>query len=152
MGKDIKILAGVVVITIFVIAGLVFLSTKNSTNPSQSSQSSQSDQTKGISISPDSLDLGDVNIKGGIVSKDYQVNNTTNEDLKLRKIVTSCMCTKAKVVVGDEESYFFGMEHPGDANPPINVKIPAGGSAKIVVEFGPAAHGPQEGRKPDASY
>jgi len=48
------------------------------------------------------------------------------------------MCTNAKVVIGDDQSPFFGMH----SNSSWQGLVPAGESAQILVEFDPAFHGP----------
>lgn len=53
------------------------------------------------------------------------------------------MCTEAKVRVGGKETKVYGMEHPGDKNPAINLEIPSGEQFEVGVNFDPAAHGPQ---------
>ncbi len=53
------------------------------------------------------------------------------------------MCTKASFEIGDKKTRFFGMEGHGDKNPPVNIEIPSGASGKVIVQFDPAAHGPQ---------
>ncbi len=102
-----------------------------------------SGKVEGVVANPESYDLGSVPIKGGNVVKTYEVKNTTESTLKLKKIATSCMCTKAKIKIGDKETKFFGMEGHGDKNPPVNLEISAGTVAQVTVEFDPAAHGPQ---------
>jgi hypothetical protein len=100
-------------------------------------------QVAGVQINPEHYELGNVDLNGGLVTKEYEVANDTDQSMKLQKIVTSCMCTQAKVSVGGKESRFFGMEHRGDRNPSINYEIPSGETAKVTVNFDPAAHGPQ---------
>lgn len=100
-------------------------------------------EASGLTASPESYDLGEVAIKGGIVAKEYEVKNTTSQTLTLKKIATSCMCTTAKMKVGDKETRLFGMEMAGDKNPPLDMEIPAGETAKVSVAFDPAAHGPE---------
>ena len=51
--------------------------------------------------------------------------------------------TQAKVSVGDRETRFFGMEHGMDRNPPVNIEVGLGETAKVTVNFDPAAHGPE---------
>jgi hypothetical protein len=63
--------------------------------------------------------------------------------MTLQKVVTSCMCTEAKVTVSGNESRFFGMEHPGERNPSINYEISPNETVTVTVNFDPAAHGPQ---------
>jgi len=139
MGNDIKIYFGVIGVTVLLIVGLASLAGGEDT----AEQTLSLAQIAGIQISPESYDLGNVNLNGGLVTKEYEVKNETDQTMRLQKLVTSCMCTKAKISVGDKESRFFGMEHPGDRNPPINYEVLPGEVAKVTVSFDPAAHGPQ---------
>jgi hypothetical protein len=139
MGNDIKIFIGIIGFTVLLIVGLASLTGgKGSDEPTQPLA-----QVAGVQINPEHYELGNVDLNGGLVTKEYEVANDTDQAMNLQKIVTSCMCTQAKVSVGDKESRFFGMEHPGDRNPSINYEIPPGGNAKVTVNFDPAAHGPQ---------
>ena len=139
MGKDIKIFIGIIGFTVLLIVGLAYWQGGNDTNE----QTQPLAHVAGVQISPETYELGDVDLNGGLVTREYKVKNDTDQTMKLKKIVTSCMCTQAKVSVGDKGSRFFDMEHPGDRNPPINYEIPPGGNAKVTVNFDPAAHGPQ---------
>lgn len=139
MNKDIKIFIGIIGFTVLLIVGLASWQGGKDTNE----QTQPLAQVAGIQISPESYELGKVDLNGGLVTKEYEVKNDTDQTMKLQKIVTSCMCTQAKVSVGDKESRYFGMEHPGDRNPPINYEIQPGENAKVTVNFDPAAHGPQ---------
>ncbi|MDP3917893.1 MAG: DUF1573 domain-containing protein [Candidatus Woesebacteria bacterium] len=94
-----------------------------------------------IEISPTSFDLGKIIMKNGIVEREYEIKNNSDKTLILKKIATSCMCTKAYVTLGDQKTRIFGMEGHGDKNPSINFEIPGGSTAKIISEFDPAAHG-----------
>ncbi len=140
MGNDIKMYVAVIGITMLIVFG--FALSQGSKNTNETSTQSLA-QVAGIQISPETYELGNVELNGGLVTKEYEVKNDTDQTMKLKKIVTSCMCTEAKVSVGDKESKFFGMEHPTDRNPSINYEIPPGESAKVTVSFDPAAHGPQ---------
>ena len=135
MGKDIKIMLGAIVFTFLLIIGLA------------SWLGGREEQTltevMGLQVNPEAYELGNVPIDGGIVIKEYEVKNTTDQTIKLRKVATSCMCTQAKVSVEGKETRFYSMEHPGDKNPPVNLEIPSGEIAKVTVNFDPAAHGPQ---------
>ncbi len=97
----------------------------------------------GLEVNPGSYDLGNIPINGGLVTREYEIKNVTDKTLKLKKIATSCMCTKAKVSLGEKETNLFGMEGHGDKNPSVNLELPAGESAKVTAVFDPAAHGPQ---------
>jgi hypothetical protein len=140
MTKDSKFIIIAFLGVVLLLMGAVFLLAKTANNPN-----AEIPQTEvlGVEANPTDFNLGQVPIGGGIVTREYEVKNTTDKALKLRKIATSCMCTTAQIKVGDKESRFFGMEMMGDKNPFLDFKIPAGETAKIIVNFDPAAHGPQ---------
>lgn len=135
MGKDIKILIASLFFTFLLIVGLsaVFSNKKEEVLS----------KVSGVEISPENYDLGDVPINGGLVTKEYEIKNTSGDNLRIKKITTSCMCTEAKVVIGDKETNFYGMEHPTDKNPPLNMELNSQQTAKVIVSFDPAAHGPE---------
>ncbi|MEK7061095.1 MAG: DUF1573 domain-containing protein [Patescibacteria group bacterium] len=95
-----------------------------------------------VQVSPDNYDIGRVLMKNGIVTREYEIKNNSENTLRLKKIVTSCMCTKAQVVAGDKRTRLYTMEG-GVKNPIINFDIPAKSTAKVIVKFDPAAHGIQ---------
>jgi len=137
MAKEPKVfLIGGIVLVVAIGLSIFFLSNQKTEAPVTA-------QVQGLSASPEYFDLGEVAINGGLVTREYELKNTTDKTLRLKKIATSCMCTKAKVVVGDEETKFFGMEGMGDKNAPVNLELAAQESAKVIAEFDPAAHGPQ---------
>lgn len=137
--KDLKILIITLVFSAVLIAIFAFLF-----GGKKEEEVLVANQTvEGIVASPEFYDLGEVPINAGIVTKEYEIKNVSNTTLKLKKIATSCMCTKASFEIGDKKTKFFGMEGHGDRNPPVNIEIPAGASGKVVVQFDPAAHGPQ---------
>lgn len=134
MGKDIKILLGSLIFTFLLIIGLSLL---------LSGQDKGLEEVKGVEATPASYEVGDIPINGGILTKEFTIKNNTNEELTLRKVATSCMCTEAKIVLGDEETVYYSMEHPTDKNPPVNLTFAPGQEANVIVNFDPAAHGPE---------
>jgi hypothetical protein len=141
MGNDIKIFIGIIGFTVLMIVGLAFWQGGKEDVPSSNTQSLG--QVAGVQVNPENYDLGNVPINGGLVTKEYELKNDTESTIKLGNVVTSCMCTQAKVTIGDKESRFFGMEHPGDRNPSLGYEINPGEKALVTVNFDPAAHGPQ---------
>lgn len=141
MGKDFKIMIAALVFTFLLIVGGAALFGGKEAEVNEVGGASV--EIQGIEVNPLLYELGDVPINGGIVTKEYEIKNTTSQTLKLKKIATSCMCTQAKVVLGDKETRFFGMEHGMDKNPPINFEIGSGETGKAIVTFDPAAHGPE---------
>ena len=90
------------------------------------------------------MDLGDVNIEGGLVKSTFELYNSNLEDLVLKGAFTSCACTKAFIELPDGTiSKPFGMSLPGRW---FRV-IKPGERFKVHVEFDPAYHG-KEGRGP----
>jgi hypothetical protein len=96
-----------------------------------------------LSVTPSSISLGDIPRLGGVVTKEFTLKNTSDQIIKLKKITTSCMCTKAKAIVDGQETALFGMESPGDQNAPVNLDILPGTEFKVVFVFDPNAHGPR---------
>lgn len=139
MAKDTKILVGIIVGFLILLSAGVFLLTKGV----KEDENIPYQDVAGIVATPVSYDLENVPIKGGVVTKEYEIKNTTDKVIKIKKIATSCMCTTASVEIGDRKTSFFGMEMPGDKNAPINLEITANETGRVIVNFDPAAHGPQ---------
>jgi hypothetical protein len=145
MNRETRIIIGVTLGTIALFIGAVILMSGTSSEGTSAPGGDRfvsNVQAQGLSASPDSIDIGKVSYGGGIVSKVYEIQNTTGDMMKLRKIVTSCMCTKARVQFDDKTTKFYSMEMNGDKNPIINYDFQAGSSAKVEFNFDPAAHGP----------
>ena len=139
MAKDTKFIVGAFIFTLLLIVGLSFMISskekKVSTLPTTIVQ--------GVEAAPADYSLGEVPINGGIVTKEYEVKNTTGSDIELLKVATSCMCTTANIKVGESVTRAFGMEMAGDKNPFVNLKLKDGETATVTVDFDPAAHGPE---------
>ena len=139
MSKETKFIIGAFLITLAVVVGLAFfLSAKGSQE-----KTLVTTEVQGIQAAVTNYNLGEVPINGGIVTKEYEIKNTSGKDMELKKIATSCMCTSASVKIGDDETRFFSMEMGGDKNPLISTRLKKDETAKVTVRFDPAAHGPQ---------
>ncbi|MDO8481589.1 MAG: DUF1573 domain-containing protein [bacterium] len=87
-------------------------------------------------------DFGTISMKNGNVTKEFTVTNPTNEDITVKTVLTSCMCTTAFVVNADG-SVKGPFRMPGMGYvPPANETIKAGESRIIRVVYDPNAHGP----------
>lgn len=139
MAKDTKFIIGAFVFTLVLILGLAFVISSKGSKEKVLSEAT----VQGVEAAPSDYDLGEVPIAGGIVTKEYEVKNETGGDIELLKITTSCMCTTASVKLGESATRFFGMEMAGDKNPFVNFKVKNGETAKVTVQFDPAAHGPE---------
>lgn len=93
-----------------------------------------------IEINPLKHDVGTVSIVEGFVKRTFEIQNTGEGDLKITAIWTSCMCTMARLKVGDKESPEFGM-HSGSLF--WSQKIASGQTGFLEVIFDPAFHGDQ---------
>ncbi len=84
------------------------------------------------------MDLGIVNIDGGMVERVFDLYNGESEDLVLKGAFTSCACTKASIELPDGTvSKAFGTSLPGKW---FRV-IKPGEKFKVRVQFDPAFHG-----------
>src|SRR3989344_1820497 len=87
-------------------------------------------------------DFGTISMKNGNVTKEFKVENTTDKDINVSTILTSCMCTSAFMVLPDGNIKGpFKMPGMGYV-PPANEIIKAGESRIIRVVYDPNAHGP----------
>ena len=86
-------------------------------------------------------DFGTISMKNGLVARSFKVTNPTANDIELKTVVTSCMCTKAYIEGGGATKGPFGMLGMGSV-PPANELIRAGESRDIEVVYDPNAHGP----------
>lgn len=137
MTQEVKIFSGIIGFTVLLVVVFAFWQ-----GGKKSDAELYRNELTSVVAKPESYELGEVPINGGLVTKEYDLKNNSGTAAEIKNISTSCMCTQAKAVRGGNETGFFGMEHPGDSNPAVDFEIPAGESVKIVVQFDPAAHGP----------
>ncbi len=93
-----------------------------------------------VEVAPLEYDAGTVSMNDGLVSHTYEVKNNGEGDLKINNIWTSCMCTTARLKVGDKESGEFGMH---SSTTFWSQKISPGETGYLEVVFDPAFHGPE---------
>jgi len=141
-----------VVIVLVVIVGLAWYASPNQNKNKEISTTSEkeigntSNETASISaLKADEkfYDFGEISMKNGDVSKTFKVTNSSNADIFIPSLTTSCMCTRAYMVQLDgSKKGPFGMPGHGGAVPKVNETIRAGESRDIEVVFDPNAHGP----------
>lgn len=128
-----KIIIGIVLFTILILAGGIFLISGGS---STSAAITFSENTK-ATIKQNNYDWGKINIKDGTVNKTFVIKNTGTDILKLTKVKTSCHCTKAQIIINGNTSPFFGMNT-------VSLwvgEVPPNAEAQLRVVFDPAYHG-----------
>jgi hypothetical protein len=87
-------------------------------------------------------DFGAISMKDGNVTKEFEVTNSTDQEVVVKTVLTSCMCTSAFIVKSDGDLKGpFKMPGMGYV-PPANETIKAGESRIIRVVYDPNAHGP----------
>lgn len=101
--------------------------------------------SSGVSVlaaEPATADLGTVSMAKGVVTRTFAVANPSAAPVTVTKLFTSCMCTKATLIAGENRKGPFGMPGHGSFIPSIKETIAPGASATVEVAFDPAAHGP----------
>lgn len=90
-------------------------------------------------------ELGEISMTDGVKKISFKYKNTLEKSIILNNLYTSCMCTKAKLIVGDQQSVFAGMKGHKSGLKPIdpNMILDPGEVVEIFVEFDPNAHGPE---------
>lgn len=130
--RKIKKIITIALPLLLIISGVVFGIINYSPEESQG--------TPKIEINPQEYDAGTVSMAEGLVKYTYEIKNTGDGDLKIDRIWTSCMCTTARLRVGDKISSEFGM-HSNSAF--WSQKIAPGETGFLEVTFDQTFHGPQ---------
>lgn len=97
--------------------------------------------TSALAAVENSFDFGSISMADGKVQRSFAVQNTGSESAAITRMYTSCMCTSASIVKGDERLGPFGMQGHGFI-PRMNMMLAPGETAEVIVTFDPAAHGP----------
>lgn len=85
-------------------------------------------------------DLGTIAMDQGEVSADFIIRNTGKEQVVIKNMETSCMCTSARLKIGDETSNEVGMRAPNS----IYMVLDPNQEATIEAIFDPNFHGPND--------
>lgn len=132
----------IIILVILGITGLMWWGKLNqkaeATKKITSSVSSQS----GLVVSEKVYDFGSIKMSDGNVEKVFKVTNSTDKDINLENVTTSCMCTAAYIQSAQGEKGPFGMVGHGGTVPKANEIIKAGESRDIKAVYNPNAHGP----------
>ena len=128
-----------IIVIILVLLGLMLLGRGNqATGVSNAGSSSNSSLVAEETL----YDFGTISMASGNVEKIFKVTNSTNKDVTLSSVITSCMCTTAYIENGGKLKGPFGMPGHGGPVPRANEIIKAGESRNIKVVYDPNAHGP----------
>ena len=91
-----------------------------------------------IEVDKYSVNLGKVSMADGVAKTTFNLKNSGSQEMEIKSLQTSCMCTTVKLIIDGNESPIFGMH----ANPAWKANLAAGASAVLEVMFDPNAHGP----------
>lgn len=94
-------------------------------------------------VSADRLlhDFGTISMKNGIATTLFTINNLSGQPVSMERLYTSCMCTKAYLLIDGEREGPFGMPGHGIV-PRVDRVLQPGAQAQIEVQYDPNAHGP----------
>ncbi|TAL49229.1 DUF1573 domain-containing protein [Patescibacteria group bacterium] len=115
----------------------IYARPQNENLPNRNSASTET----ALAADRSSHDFGTISMKDGNVKTTFKVKNPTSKEITLNKLYTSCMCTEAKLIVGDKSEGPFGMLGHGFI-PTFKQVLKPGDEAAIEVQFDPTAHGP----------
>ena len=132
---DKKIILGIILITILILGGGMFLLTKSSSAPSQTVTLSQNAKVEALEKT---FDWGVIKYSGDKATKTFIIKNTGSDLLKLYNIKTSCACTKANLTIDGKLSPDFGMHTQSS----WTGEVAAGKDAILNVVFDQTFHGP----------
>lgn len=134
----------IVILICLVIVGLFIWGyfSKGGTTASVQGVSTSNNSKSLLTASEIFYDFGTISMKNGNVTKEFNVTNSSDKDVTVSAVITSCMCTNAFIVGPDGSAKGpFGMEGMGYI-PPANEIIKVGEGRIIRVVFDPNAHGP----------
>lgn len=134
----------ITLIVLIIIGFLLVLSYQKSAGTAASIQGAAvSGSSKSLLAAAETFhDFGTISMKDGLVMKEFTVANPSTQDMLIKTLATSCMCTAAFIVEPDGTVKGpFGMAGMGYV-PPADETIRAGESRTIRVVYDPNAHGP----------
>lgn len=99
-------------------------------------------QGGGLTTTKTTYDFGNISMADGLVRTRFIIQNTTDDDILVEGITTSCMCTSA-YIIGPEGRKRGPYGMPGHyAVPKANETIEAKEKMTLEVVYDPNAHGP----------
>lgn len=132
--NDKKLVIGLIVITVLILGGGIYVLSASSTPPVKITSS----QNAKVSVDQKTFDWGNIPYSGRNATKTFTIKNTGTDVLQLTGVKTSCVCTKAQISIDGKTSPYFSM-HSTSA---WVGEIAPGKEAILSVIFDPAFHGP----------
>jgi len=114
----------------------------NNFHPAVNGEDTSNNEDAFLTASETFYDFGSIQMKNGNVNRMFDITNNTSEDILIERVTTSCMCTVAYIIDGENKKGPFGMPGHGGPVPKPNYTIKAGETIQIEAVFDPNAHGP----------
>lgn len=131
-----RFIAGIVVFTLLIVGGAVWIFSKAPAKATLSKEKSVQ-----MAIDHREYSFGTVKLSEGIVEHRYPLKNAGQKDLKIANLASSCACTKVYFKSASGESPQASMK--GMSKPSVWVGVlKPGESGEMVMRFDPNFHGP----------
>lgn len=130
-----KIFIAIGIVTLLLLVGIVFLAGKLDNSAKVGANDSAS-----VEVKTNSYDWGQIGINNGKAKATFEIKSNGSQPLKLFNIITSCACTTAQIIVGDNASPLFDMHSKST----YVIEVPPGEVAQLKVVFDPLFHGPND--------
>lgn len=127
------VLAGIAIVTLVLLVGAVYVGSSLGATPQV-----EVDDRVDLNLGQDRYNWGVIDLNDGLVTTNFLVENKGSVPLQLYNVRTSCTCTTAQIRTEDRLSKKFGMH---DRSSEV-FEVEPGKTAKVLVEFDPAFHGP----------
>jgi len=132
----------IVLLSILTLVGLFFWGYSRSATSAGANQLPNKESNGALIATEVFHNFGSISMKDGLVTKDFVINNPTDNPVIVTNLSTSCMCTTAFLVGPNGQAKGpFGMPGHNLASP-ISETIGAGEERVIRVVYDPNAHGP----------
>lgn len=133
--KNNKFLISIIIATAVLVGGGIALAKQMTNN---SPELTINEQAEAAVIGDVAHDWGEIVMDGGNQEQIFTIRNEGSAPLQLYNINTSCMCTTAQLIMGDQQSPAFGMHNKSQ----YIFEVPPQEEAQLKVIFDPAYHGP----------
>ncbi|OGD84821.1 hypothetical protein A2165_04625 [Candidatus Curtissbacteria bacterium RBG_13_40_7] len=122
---------GIIIFLGVVLVGGVVFAYKSGRKPMETYSATDQNRPQ-VELQTNLIDLGEMKVSD-IKSADFTVKNIGNKPLQINNISTSCDCTFAQVIIGDQVSPRFTMHQ----NPKWTGEIQPGQEAKVTATYEP---------------
>ncbi len=131
----------IIAVVVVAVVGLAIASKKIEPTQPVGGQPTNTNNPSKLTAVKSMYDFGTISMAKGKTDYVFKVTNSTDQDINIKTIETSCMCTNAYLQSSSGEKGPFGMAGHG-YSPSVNEIIKTGETRNVRVVYDPAAHGP----------